>query len=91
MKGKTMSVKIHLLKRVAGPEGNFPSGRTIEVSEAEAKDLVAAGAAERIDGMQPYVVATEEITPPTPTQAGGKKKEVATDKGASKRETADEK
>lgn len=91
MKGKTMSVKVHLLKRVAGPEGNFPAGRTIEVSEAEAKGLVAAGAAERIDAMQPYVVATEETTPPTPPQARGKKKEVATDKGAVKRETADEK
>lgn len=53
-----MRVKIHLLKRVAGPEGNFPAGRTIEVSEVDANGLVSAGAAERIDKMVPYVQLT---------------------------------
>jgi len=88
-----MGVKVHLLKRVAGPEGNFASGSTIEVSEAQARALVAGGAAERIDKMQAYVPLTvdggqltaEEERPEKP------KREKATDKGASKRETADEK
>ena len=71
-----MGVKIYLLKRVAGPDGNWPAGRTIEVDEAQAKDLVDAGAAERLDQMQPYVA------PPV------LKRETATDKGASKREIA---
>jgi hypothetical protein len=90
-KGMAMSVKVHLLKRVAGPDGNFPSGRTIEVSEAQAKDLVADGAAERIDAMVPYVqltidngqLTTEEKAPKT-------KREMAVDKGALKREKATE-
>lgn len=51
-----MGVKVHLLKQHASPAGNFSPGRTIEVSNEEADALVNAGAAERIDGMQPYVV-----------------------------------
>lgn len=84
-----MSVKVHLLKRVAGPEGNFPAGRTIEVSEADAKGLVAAGAAERIDKMQPYL--SPESVVRSPEEEAKPKREKAVDKGASKRETADEK
>lgn len=91
MKGKTMSVKIHLLKRVAGPAGNFPAGRTIEVSGAEAKDLVAAGAAERIDGMVQYVQLTSDNGQLTTEEPAKSKREKAVDKGAVKRETADEK
>lgn len=72
-----MGVKIHLLKRVAGPSGNWGPGSTIDVDEATAKSLVAGGAAERIDQMQPYV--REE------------KRETATEKAASKRETAAQK
>lgn len=86
-----MSVKIHLLKRVAGPEGNFPAGRTIEVSEAEAKGLVSAGAAERIDKMQPYVQLTSDSGQLTAEEPAKSKREKAVDKGAVKRETADEK
>lgn len=50
-----MGVKVLLLKRYAGPLGNFPSGRTIEVPEGEVAGLVAAGACEPISGMRPYV------------------------------------
>jgi len=79
-----MRVKVHLLKRVAGPDGNFPVGRTIEVSEAQAKDLVADGAAERIDAMQPYVqLPVEEVKPKA-------KRETAVDRASTKRETATE-
>lgn len=80
-----MGVKIYLTKRVAGPSGNWSPGATIEVSEAEAKILVAAGAAERIAGMVPYVSAEE-------AQAKAvSRKETATEKATSKRETATEK
>ena len=71
-----MGVKIYLTKQVAGPSGNWAPGSTIEVDEAQAKRLVDAGAAERIDAMVPYVA------PPV------LKRETATDKGASKREIA---
>lgn len=74
-----MGVKVHLLKRAAGPSGNWGSGSTIEVSEAEAAGLVAAGAAERIAGMVPYVAE------PEPVKA---KRETATDKGAAFRRKA---
>ena len=84
-----MGVKVHLLKRVAGPEGNFASGSTIDVSEAQAKALVAGGAAERLDKMQAFVVAapqaTEEEGPEKP------KREKAIDRASTKREKADEK
>ena len=74
-----MGVKVHLLKRAAGPLGNFASGSTIEVSEQEAAALVADRAAERIAGMVPYV------KPPEPVIA---KRETATDKGAAVRRKA---
>ncbi len=86
-----MRVKVHLLKRVAGPDGNFPSGRTIEVSEAQAKDLVADGAAERIDAMVPYVSLESGVRSPEEEKAPKSKRETAVDKGSSKREKADEK
>lgn len=81
-----MGVKVHLLQRVAGPAGNWPAGRTIEVSEQEAQALVAVHAAERIDSMAPYVELTAEDGRPEKS-----KREKAVDKGAVKRETADEK
>jgi len=84
-----MGVKVHLLKRVAGPDGNFASGSTIEVSEAQAKALVAGGAAERIDKMQAFVVAAPQAT--EEDRAEKPKREKAVEKAASKRETADEK
>lgn len=36
-------MKIQLLKRMAGPEGNYPSGSVIDVKDNEAKGLVVGG------------------------------------------------
>lgn len=75
-----MDVKVHLLKQHASPAGNYPPGRIIEVSKAEADALVDAGAAERVAEMRPYVSEPEKA-----------KKETATDKKAETRRTATEK
>lgn len=74
-------VKVHLLKRVAGPSGNWPAGRTIEVPEADVAGLVAAGAVERIDTMAPYVLEAD---------AKATKRETAVEKPSNKREKRDE-
>ena len=79
-----MGVKVLLLKRYAGPLGNFPSGRTIEVPEGEVAGLVAAGACEPISGMQPYVSPESVVR----SQEGKGKKETATEKPAGKVEKA---
>ncbi len=81
-----MGVKIHLLKRVAGPDGNWPAGSTIEVGQAQAKVLVDAGAAELIAGMQPYVSEAEAKA----LAEAPKKKETATEKPVGKKEKATE-
>lgn len=80
-----MGVKIHLLKRVAGPEGNWPAGSTIEVDQAEADGLVAAGAAELISGMQPYISLESGVQR---LEDGKSKRETATEKAAGKKEKA---
>ena len=36
-------MKIKLLNRVAGPDGNYPPGFVITVSELEAKQLIDSG------------------------------------------------
>lgn len=77
-----MGVKIYLTKRVAGPSGNWGPGSTIEVSETNAGFLVAAGAAELIAGMQPYVYEAEV--------KALAKKETSVEKAVVKREKATE-
>lgn len=76
-----MAVKVLLLKRVAGPDGNWPAGTTIDVSESHAKDLESVGAAERLAKMVPYVEPA----------AKAPARETAIEKPAKKRETATEK
>lgn len=80
-----MSTKVLLLKRYASPRGNWPSGTTIEVPESEAGYLVAAGAAEMLESMQPFVKPTEVAA------KAAAKRETATNKAVLKRETATEK
>jgi len=75
--------KMHLLKRYASPAGNFAPGSTIQVDEAEAEALVAAGAAERIDAMPAFVAEAPK------KESAKAKRETATDKGAENRETRD--
>lgn len=81
-----MGVKVYLLKRLAGPSGNWPEGSTVEVSEAQAKVLVAVGAAELIAGMKPYVVAAPQAI----EEPAKSKREMAVEKAVVKREKATE-
>ena len=86
-----MGVKIHLLKRVAGPDGNWGAGETIEVDQAQAVALADAGACELISGMQPYVSEAEAKALAEAAEAHLKaKKETATEKAAGKKEKATE-
>ncbi len=86
-----MGVKVHLLKRVAGPSGNWGPGSTIEVAKAEADALVAAGAAELIDSMVPFVAEADVKAPAEAGEAQAKaKKETAVEKPSGKREKATE-
>lgn len=86
-----MGVKVHLLKQYAGPRGNWPAGRTIEVPASEADLLVAAGAAELIAEMRPYVSEAEAKALAEAAEVHFKaKKETATEKPSGKREKATE-
>ncbi len=84
-----MGVKVHLLKRVAGPDGNWPAGSTIEVDQAQADALVAGGAAELIDSMVPFVAEADVKAPAEAGEAQAKaKKETAVEKPSGKKEKA---
>lgn len=53
---------IKLLTRMAGPEGNFPSGHILEVTDQKGKSLVKSGYAEIVGAETPVV--EEEIEKP---------------------------
>lgn len=42
-------MKIQLVTRMAGPEGNFPPGTILELDEKQAKPLIDGGYAVRLD------------------------------------------
>jgi len=73
-------VKIRMLKRLAGPDGNLAPGSIVELPDEQAQMLINAGAAERIDRDEPETamleVAPERmIRPRARKRRGGKKGE----------------
>lgn len=50
---------IKLITRMAGPEGNFPSGSILNIAQIKEKQLIAGGYAMTLD--TPEVIEVDEI------------------------------
>ena len=66
--------RVRLLKRMAGPEGNYGIGQIIDVSAERAEALVAGGFAEMVDAPAP---ALETATRKAPEKATAKRQKRA--------------